>query len=62
MIKKTDNPILFGLRKIHKALTETKEDHTLSVRTAKATERFNFSKIILNTTKIGLIRLSVYNI
>ena len=27
----------------------------------KSTERFNFSEPILNTTKLGLIRLSVYN-
>ena len=27
----------------------------------KPTEKFNFSELILNTTKLGLIRLSVYN-
>ena len=27
----------------------------------KTTEKFNFSEPILNTTKLGLIRLSVYN-
>ena len=27
----------------------------------KPTEKFNFSEPILNTTKLGLIRLSVYN-
>ena len=27
----------------------------------KPTEKFNFSETILNTTKLGLIRLSVYN-
>ena len=27
----------------------------------KSTEKFNFSEPILNTTKLGLIRLSVYN-
>ena len=27
----------------------------------KSTQKYNFSKPILNTTKLGLIRLSVYN-
>ena len=27
----------------------------------KPTEKFNFNEPILNTTKLGLIRLSVYN-
>ena len=27
----------------------------------KPTEKFNFSETIFNTTKLGLIRLSVYN-
>ena len=27
----------------------------------KPTEKFNFSEPILNTTRLGLIRLSVYN-
>ena len=27
----------------------------------KSTERFDFRELILNTTKLGLIRLSVYN-
>ena len=56
----TDNLILWELEKIHKALTKAKEEHTLSFRKIKPTEKFNFSEPILNTTKLGLIRLSVY--
>ena len=46
---------------MHDALTKTKEEHTLTFRTIKPTEKFNFNEPILNTTKLGLIRLSVYN-
>ena len=31
------------------------------IRMIKSTEKFNFGETILNTTKLGLIRLSVYN-
>ena len=58
----TDNLILYELQKIHEALTKTKEEHTLNFRMIKPTEKFNFSEPILNTTKLGLIRLSVYNL
>ena len=57
----TDNLILYELQKIHEALTKTKEEYTLNFRMIKPTEKFNFSEPILNTTKLGLIRLSVYN-
>ena len=57
----TDNLILYELQKIHKTLTKTKEEHTLNFRMIKPTEKFNFKEPILNTTKLGLIRLSVYN-
>ena len=57
-----DNLILWELQKIHEALTETKEEHTLNFRMIKATEKFNFSEPVLNTTKLGLIRLSVYKV
>ena len=57
----TDNLILWELQKIHDALTKTKEEHTLNFRMIKTTEKFNFSEPILNKTKLGLIRLSVYN-
>ena len=57
----TDNLILYELQNIHEALTKTKEEHTLNFRMIKPTEKFNFSELILNTTKLGLIRLSVYN-
>ena len=57
----TDNLILYELQKIHEALTKTKEEHTLNFRKIKPTEKFNFGEPILNTTKLGLIRLSVYN-
>ena len=53
--------ILYELQNIHEALTKTKEEHTLNFRMIKPTEKFNFSEPILNTTKLGLIRLSVYN-
>ena len=57
----TDNLILWELQKIHDALTKTKEERTLNVRMIKPTEKFNFNEPMLNTTTIGLIRLSVYN-
>ena len=57
----TDNLILYELQKIHDALTKTKEEHTLNFRMIKPTEKFNFSEPILNSSKLGLIRLSVYN-
>ena len=41
------------------ALTKIKGEHTLKFRMIRSTE--NFSEPILNTTKLGLIRLSVYN-
>ena len=52
--------ILYELQNIHEALTKTKEEHKLNFRMIKPTEKFNFSEPILNTTKLGLIRLSVY--
>ena len=57
----TDSLMLRELQNIHEALTKTKEEHTLNFRMIKPTEKFNFSEPILNTTKLGLIRLSVYN-
>ena len=57
----TDILILYELQNIHEALTKTKEEYTLNFRMIKPTEKFNFSEPILNTTKLGLIRLSVHN-
>ena len=57
----TNNLILWELQKIHEALIKTKEERTLIFRMIKPTEKFNFSEPILNTSKLGLIRLSVYN-
>ena len=57
----TDSLILWELQKIHEAFTKSNEEHTLNFRMIKPTEKFNFSDPILNTTKLGLIRLSVYN-
>ena len=57
----TDQLILYELQKIHETLTKTKEEHTLNFRVIKPTEKFNFSEPILNSSKLGLIRLSVYN-
>ena len=57
----TDNLILYEIQKIHQTLTKTKEEHTLNFRMIKPTEKFNFSKPILNSSKSGSIRLSVYN-
>ena len=57
----TDNLILYELQKIHETRTKTKEEHTLNFRMIKPTEKFNFNEPILNTTKLSLIRLSVYN-
>ena len=53
--------ILYELQNIHEALTKTKEEYTLNFRVVEPTEKFNFIEPILNTTKLGLIRLSVYN-
>ena len=58
----TDNFILYELTKIHETLTKTKDEHTLNFRMIKPTEKFNFSGPILNSSKLGLIRLSVYNL
>ena len=55
----TDNLILHELQKIHE--TKSKEEHTLNLRMIKPTEKFNFNETIFNTTKLELIRLSVYN-
>ena len=57
----TDSLMLRELQIIHEALSKTKEEYTLNLRMIKPTEKFNFSEPILNTTKLGLIRLSVYN-
>ena len=57
----TSSSILYELRKINETLSKTKEEHTLNLRMIKPTEKFNFCEAILNTTKLGLIRLSVYD-
>ena len=57
-----DSLILRELQNIHEALTKTKEEHTLNFRLIKPTEKFNFSEPMPNTTKLGLIRLSIYNL
>ena len=57
----TENLILWELQKIHDVFTKTKEEHTLNFRMIKPTEKFDFSEPKLNITKLGLIRLSVYN-
>ena len=57
----TDSLMLRELQNIHEALTKTKEEYTLNFRMIKPTEKFNFTEPILNTTKLGLFRLSVYN-
>ena len=57
----TDNLILCELQKIHETLTKLKEEHTLNIRMIKPAEKFNINEPILNTTKLDLIRLSVYN-
>ena len=55
----TDNLNLYELQKIHETLTKTKEEHVLNFRMIKPTEKF--SEPILNSSKLRLIRLSVYN-
>ena len=57
----THNLILNEQQKILETLTKTKEEHTLHFRMIKPKEKFNFNEPILNTTKLGLFRLSVYN-
>ena len=59
--KITDNLILYELQKINETLTKTKEEYTLIFRMIKPTEKFNFSEPILNSSKLGLIRISLYN-
>ena len=44
---------------MHEAVTKTKEEHTVNLKMIKPTEKVNLNEPILNTTKIGLIRLSV---
>ena len=53
--------MLWEPQKITKELTKTKAEHTLNFRMIKPNERFHFFNPILTTTKMGLIRLSVYN-
>ena len=56
-----DYLLLWELQKIHDALTKSKDEHTLNFRVTKLTERIHFIEPMLNTTKFGLIRLSVNN-
>ena len=56
----TDNLILYELQKTHEAPTNTKEEHTLIFRMIISTEKFYISEPIIKTSKINLIRLSVY--
>ena len=58
----TDNLILYELQKIHETSTKTKEEHTINFRMIKPEEKFNFSEPILNSSKLGLNRLSVCNL
>ena len=54
----TSSLVLYELRKINETLSKTKEEYTLNFRMIKPTE--NFSEPILNSSKLGLIGLSVY--
>ena len=53
----TDNLILRGVQNIHESLTKTNEEHIPNIKMTKPTEKSNFSEPILNTSKLGLIRL-----
>ena len=57
----TDNLNLYELQKIHETLTKSKEEHIINFKMIKPTEKFNFSEPILNSLKLGFIRLSVYH-
>ena len=57
----SDNLILYEPQKINETLTKVKEKHIHNVGMIKPTEKFNFSEPKLNSSKLGLIRLSVYN-
>ena len=57
----TENLILWELQIIHEAPTKNNGKHTLNLRIMKSTEKFNSSEPIINTTKLGFIRLSAYN-
>ena len=56
----TSSLFLYELRKINETLSKTKEEHTLNLRMIKPTEKFIFNEPILNSSKLGLIILSVY--
>ena len=53
--------ILYELQNINETLSKIKEEHTFNFRMIKPTEKFNLSEPILNSSKLGLIGLSVYN-
>ena len=57
----TDKLILYELQKIRETLTKTKKEHTLNFRMIKSTAKLNFTEPILNSSKLGLLRLSVFN-
>ena len=56
-----NNLVLWELQKITKELTKTKDEHKLNFRTI-TNERFQLNDTIINTSKLGLVRLSVYNL
>ena len=56
-----NNLILWELQNITKELTKTKDENTLNLRMKRPTENFHFNEPILNNSKLGLIKLSVYN-
>ena len=56
-----NNLVLWELQKITKELTKTKDEHKLNFRTI-TNERFKLNDTIINTSKLGLVRLSVYNL
>ena len=54
--------VLWELQKITRQLTKTKDEHTLNFRMIKQNERFNFNYLVVNTSKLGLFKLSAHNL
>ena len=56
-----NNFVLWELQNITKELTKIKDEHKLNFRPI-TNERFQFIDTIINTSKLGLVRLSVHNL
>ena len=57
----TDNLNSLEIQKISKESTTTKDEHTFNPRMTNQKERFTYKASILNTWRLGFIRLYVCN-